>query len=398
MPSKKTNMDDNQEQMNCPPDAEQTETNNAAETTARPEVKSQRTGAPSTPAAEKRIPERVPIVIPTTGGDMPRGPRLPETFADERDDVLGVINELEEQLDRYEDLRENLERELTQTQEQNQAAKQRIQELEWQMVTLQTRLEALEQVRQEITLLEEEVNDSNARAQRLGEQLARTEKEKTRLAGELKTASKQLEELWSTRKERDGLRVDIKNAVGRLDQLERSQKELQDERSSMVLKLQEMQLALDEARNSKHQLEMDLRTSESRNEELRGAGEDLKEKLETLRAEKKNLQVQYTHLERENTRLIEQQQFAECELNSLRNMNRNAESALTNVKKAFAEVRIALAETKTRARRRVTDNRPRAAGALSGVLESMLTDPDSEAVRNLAAAMPGQPVPEPVNE
>lgn len=392
MPNKKDNFDENQEQNERPSELEQTEDDNVGQAASAPELTAKSPSPPPRPR-ESRPPSRVTIISPSSGGDPPRAPRLPETFADERDDVLGVINELEEQLDRYEDLRENLEKELTQTQEQHQAAKQRIQELEWQTVTLQTRLEALEQVRQEVTLLEEEVNDANARAQRLGEQLARTDKEKARLSGELKTAGKQLEELWSARKERDGLRVDIKNAVARLDQLERSHKELQDERVALQMKLQELQLALDEARNAKHQLEMDLRTAENRNEELRSVGEDMKEKLETVRAEKKNLQIQYTHLERENTRLIEQQQFYECELNSLRNMNRHAESALANVKKAFAEVRVALAETKSRARRRVTENRPRPAVGAGG-LDATLLDPDEETIRNLAAAMPGRPVAE----
>ena len=226
---------------------------------------------------------------------------LPDTFTDERDDVLAVINELEDQLDRYEDIRENLERELNEVREQDQAAKQRIQELEWQNVTLQTRVEALEQVRQEISLLEEEITDANTRSQRLGEQLSRSEKDTIRLTSELKAANKQLEELWATRKERDGLRADIKNASARLDQVERANKELQEERNSLLLKYQESQLGLDESRAARHQIEMDLRSSEDRNENLHANVEELQQKLDSLRGEKKKVQAQLTHLERENS-------------------------------------------------------------------------------------------------
>lgn len=295
---------------------------------------------------------------------------LPDTFKDERDDVLTVINELEDQLDRYEEIRATLERELGEAKEQNQAAGQRIQELEWRAVTLQTRVEALEQVRQETALLEEEIADVNAHGQRLAEQLSRSAKECARLNGELKTANKQLEELWSIRKQRDALRVDIKNARAKLDQLERAQQEALEERKTLQAKVQESQVALDATRAAKHQLEATLRAVDERNEELRRLQEELQQKYETARGEKKNLQAQLTHLERENARLIEQQRFYECELTSLRSMNRNAESALANVKKAFSEVRVALSETKARARRRTIETWPRATGMLRGLCDN----------------------------
>jgi len=63
-------------------------------------------------------------------------PALQDTFVDERNDVISVINELEDQLDRHQEIRETLERELTGTTEKLQSASTRTQELEWQGVTL----------------------------------------------------------------------------------------------------------------------------------------------------------------------------------------------------------------------------------------------------------------------
>ena len=51
--------------------------------------------------------------------------------------------------------------------------------------------------------------------------------------------------------------------------------------------------------------------------------EELADKLETLRADKKALQVQVGQLERENA-LVEQRQFYETELSSMRNASRSA--------------------------------------------------------------------------
>jgi chromosome segregation ATPase len=317
---------------------------------------------------------------PAAAGDRPERQRgalrsLPETFVDERDDVLAVINELEDQLDRYEEIREALEKELTGTTQQLQAAQQRAQELEWQVVSLQARVEAGEQVRQELALLEEEIADANQRAQRFSEQLAEAEKENGRLSSELKAAGKQLEELWLIRKERDGLRADSKTLRTRLDQLERTQRELIEERSGLLARLQEMQAALDETRSVRAQLETELRASEDRNQELRRVQAALEEKLEALRVEKRTLQAQLTKLERENSRLLEQQHFFECELTSLRSMNRSAETALTNVKRAFHEVRAALAETKARARRRTLETWPARAQTALRVAEAAAANP-----------------------
>ena len=112
--------------------------------------------------------------------DHADGPRsLQDTFIDERNDVLAVINELEDQLDRHQEIRETMERELTATSEKLQASNQRVQELEWQVVTLQTRADALEQARGDVTSLEEELADANARAQRDHEQVVAVEKERT---------------------------------------------------------------------------------------------------------------------------------------------------------------------------------------------------------------------------
>lgn len=123
----------------------------------------------------------------------------------------------------------------------------------------------------------------------------------------------------------------------------------------MHAKLQETQAQAEELRAGKHQAEVELRAADDRTQELRRAQESLEQKLEAMRTEKRAVQAQIVHLERENARLIEQQQFYECELTSVRSLNRNTEAALTNVKKAFSEVRLALSETKSRARRRTCE-------------------------------------------
>jgi len=306
---------------------------------------------------------------------------LHDTLLDERNDVMTVINELEDQLDRHQEIREALERELAEANEKVQSGAQRNQELEWQVVSLQTRVEALEQVRQEVALLEEEVASANARLQRMNEEYSTLEKERGRLKNELKAASKQLEELWAVRKERDGLRADVKDLTVKIGEIERGQREWTEERGQLLSRLQETQVAVEEARTERHQHQILLRAAEDRARELSKIQEELTDKIDGIRAEKKNLQAQLTHLERENARLIEQRQFYETELTSLRSMNRNAETALASVKKAFAEVRVALTETKSRARRRMIETWPRIGIPLRGM--------DGEATTPTAAARPG---------
>jgi len=306
-------------------------------------------------------------------------PALQDTFVDERNDVISVINELEDQLDRHQEIRETLERELTGTTEKLQSASTRTQELEWQVVTLQTRIDALDQVRQQAATLEEELTDANARAHRIKEQLLTTEKERAQLKNDLKVANKQLDELFAIRKERDGLRTDSKMLSTKVEELERNQREMFEERGHLQTQLSEAHANLEQATTERNQLQMGLRTAEDRIRELAQVQDSLTDKIDSMRGEKKNLQVQITHLERENNRLIEQRQFYECEVTSLRNQARTAEAALASVKKAFGEVRVALTETKSRARRRTVDTWPRIGSALRGLptdeTDSTTTEP-----------------------
>ncbi len=305
----------------------------------------------------------------TTATVYPKAPqRLQDTFTDERNDVLTVINELEDQLDRQQEIREALERELTSTNENLQDANQRNQELEWQTVTLQTRVDALEQLKQEVSALEEELTDANTRAQRINDQFIEADKDRARFKNELKAANKQLDELWTVRKERDGLRTECRNLSMKVEELERVQRDLVEQRSQLQLQTQDLQADLEGIQTDRSKLEELTRQQTDRVRELGQIQESLAEKVEALRTEKKNIQVQIAHLERENSRLAEQRQFYEGEVTTLRSQNRTAEAALTSVKKAFSEVRVALTETRARARRRVVDTWPRVGSPLEGVI------------------------------
>ncbi len=320
-----------------------------------------------TPAA-REARQRIETVAAMADNERSAARRnLQDAFIDERNDVLAVINELEDQLDRHQEARTVLERELTEANEKLQSANQRAQELEWRTVTLQTRVDALEQLRNEVTTLEEELADAAARTQRTNEQLLGLERDRNRLRAELKAAQKQLDELWAVGKERDSLRAEYKLLSTKVEELERIQRETVSERAALQAQLQEAQLALEQTGAERNNLQASLRGAEDRIRELVQVQEVLDDKLESLRTEKKNLQAQLAHLERENARLVEQRQFYECEVTSLRNQSRSAEAALNCVKKAFSEVRIALTETKSRARRRALDGWPRIGTPLRGL-------------------------------
>jgi len=351
------------------------------------------TNTPTTPAQQAR--QRLEAAVTTVESDRPNpGRTLQDTFIDERNDVLAVINELEDQLDRHQEIRETLERELTEANEKLQLANQRTQELEWRLVTLQTRVDTQEQLRGEVTALEEELADTAARAQRTNEQLLTIEKDRNRLKGDLKAIQKQLDELWAVGKERDGLRSECKLLSTKVEELERAQRETISDRTTLQAQIQDAERALEETTEERNRLQTAQRAAADRIHELTQIQEVLEDKLETLRTEKKNFQVQIAHLERENTRLVEQRQFYECEVSSLRNQSRAAESALTAVKKAFSEVRIALTDTKSRARRRTLDSWPRIGTPLRGLANEIdpsgPDDPQPE-MPNIEVPVPPDP-------
>jgi chromosome segregation ATPase len=316
---------------------------------------------------------------------------LQDAFLDERNDVLAVINELEDQLDRRQEVQESLERQLNATTEQLQAAKQRVQEFEWHAVTLQTRTDELEHLRQEVTTVEEALNDERACGQRANEQLAIAEKDRSRLQAELKTSQKQLDDSWTIRKERDGLRTDYKTLSAKIEELERTQREAVAERAALHSDLQEARGSLEQLAGERNQLVITQRGAEDRLRELTQVQATLEEKIEALRGEKKSGQAQITHLERENARLVDQRQFFECEVTALRNQNRSAEAALTSIKKAFGEVRVALTETRARTQRRSLDTWPRIGSTLrTGRQNEVPTSPPTTPPSPNVAAAPSE--------
>lgn len=335
------------------------------------------------PGPTKITVETTPQTL-ATASSTPRGtPRFSgDAFADERDDVLSVINELEDQLDRYEAVRANLERELAESRTELATVRQRLRETEWQTAAAQTRIEVLEQVRGDMALLEEELTDANVRTQRASEQFARAQADNTRLTQELKSAHQQLDELLIVRKERDSLRGETRTLRARLEQIERTQNEMIAERTGLHGRIEDLRSTAEAQRAARITVDAELRGMQERLNETVRARQELAETLESLRNEKKGLQVQLTHFERENARLAEQQKITESEAATLRSINHGAESALTNVKKAFTEVRAALSETRLRARRRPIETRLRGTPTVpAGVSGDELLTEVNEAMR-----------------
>lgn len=293
--------------------------------------------------------------LPGTTRDRARSSA--DSLTNEYGDVLAVINELEDQLDRYEEIRATLEHQLDAAREQDQSAQQRVRELEQQVVTLQAQVVALELARQEVAMLEDELASANARTNQLSEQLAQVEKENSRINAELTTARQQIDQLGAAGRERDTLRIEIRKIAAKLGQLERTHQAVLEKHGLTQMKLEEAQAALEETRVAKGQIEIELGAAADRNVELRRAQDDLQERLDAARAERKDLLAQLAHAERENVGLIERRHSQDRELASLRGLNRNTELALANIKKAFGEVRAALTETRSRARRRAKQAR-----------------------------------------
>jgi chromosome segregation ATPase len=304
---------------------------------------------PARPDPDAQLPT---CLEPTASERPPVGGALGETLVDERDDVLGVVSELEDQLDRYEEIRERLEDELNRTREQRSTAESTIQRLEWQIKAYQTQVEAHERLRQEAAALEERLADTNARTVRLGNQLEDAEKETQRLSRELSAAQSQADSLWTVQQETERLKVDLDAAQAQRAEIEQVLAEVAEDRNALRVQLQGTQAKCAELAGLNQQLEAKLRAARDNNDELRRAQDLLMGKLDQIRAERKNGLSQVAHLERENARLIERQRYHEREITSLRNKVRGAESEVAAATKAFTEVRAALLETSARTRRR----------------------------------------------
>ena len=343
-----------------------------------------------TSAASSR-PKR--IAVAADGTLPPAGTERPKvTGKNEWGDVLAVVSELEQQLNRYDEMRAALQRELNDLSETHQATKQHEQELEWQVVALQARADSEAQTRHEVTLLEEELNDAKAGMKRVQSQLGVALEENAKLNEQLKQTAGELEQLVEIRAECDERRAENLKLKSDLQRIETARREIDQQRQAAESKFEETRGLLEQARAARHQAELNLRVALDRNRESKLAREQLEQQLEAARTQARALRAQAEHSDRQQARNIEQQQYYERELTSLRSVNRSTEAALCRIKKAFQDVRGALAETRARARRRATDGWPQ----LGETAERLLTDlPASRALVDLAKverrSQPDQP-------
>ena len=119
--------------------------------------------------------------------------------------------------------------------------------------------------------------------------------------------------------------------------------------------MHETQATLREVRTNRHKLELDLRTAHDRIQKMQRVQETLGEKLVLLRAEKKALQGEFNVLEDAYGRLKEEKHNVEYEISTLRNKNQHAAEVIAKAKRVFGDVRLALSQTRSRARQRPGD-------------------------------------------
>src|SRR5690606_37423027 len=140
---------------------------------------------------------------------------------------------LEDQLDRYEEIRERLETELSDAHEQRARHEAAIQKFEWQIRSYEAQIGAHEQLRQENLLLEEKITDANARVQRAVSQFEEAEKEIQRLTHELNVAQRQVDSLWTLQKEVEGLKSDLKSANTKRAEADQIARDAGEERNNL---------------------------------------------------------------------------------------------------------------------------------------------------------------------
>lgn len=300
-------------------------------------------------------------------GGGPSGDPGADILAREQDDVIEVINDLAQELDRYQGIRARLEAKLLESRDQLAASNRRIQELEWHINTFEARAESADEIRREIATVEDELGTASERAHALGQELECEKRETVRLTDELRSANAQLEELWGVRAERAELASEVERLQAELGQIEHTLADLHDERTRLASQLQETQSTLREVRTQSHKFEHDLRNANNRIEKMQSVQESLGEKLVLLRAEKKALQDDYIKLDDAYGKLTEDRSTVEYEINSLRDRNRHAGEVIARAKRVFGDVRLALSQTRSRARKRPGNIWPELSGDMKFV-------------------------------
>ena len=270
--------------------------------------------------------------------------------SDEGSSIIALIKDLHSQIEAAHELKEALEADLDSLKEK--LAKEQVVrgELEAQVKLLEAKAALGEQLREDLSFVEEERNEIARRLEHTTHQLGKITAERDRLAEQNAADQARIKDLEC---DKITLEANVLNLEEKVADMGRLRQELADTREELQRSKEDGQSLkgrLDATEAAKNSLELELATTRELVRNQNGQIDELKESLSTARAELVDLRARLEREEIENTNLTEVNKRADHELKTLNARLESVKKELDLNKKALRNIHSAAMRTTSRPR------------------------------------------------
>lgn len=275
-----------------------------------------------------------------------------EEVSEESSSILSFVKDLERQLDAAYALKEAVETDLAAAQEtlgEESAARA---ELEAQVKSLKERAALVDQLREDISFVEQERDAALRRLTEATTQLEQSAKERGSLADRLDAAEKRINELQQYKMDMDLQAGNLKDELAMAERLREEVADLTDARLALEEEVGDLRNRLEASETSKSALELNLTSNREIIRGLREEVENLRKELAAVNIDLTDVRAQLGEQMARSRNLAEANRTLEREAKMLASKHESTVKELEAAKQALRDIRTATAHTTGRARRR----------------------------------------------
>ncbi len=266
--------------------------------------------------------------------------------------IIAVIKDLHAEIEAGCELKEALEADLAAVKNKLSAEESVRTELEARIKLLEAKAALGDQLREDISFVEEERNETARRLEQVTSQVEELAEERDTLAEQKAVDEARIKEVQNDRISLEAKVLNLEETVAEMDRLRDELAEARDNAQRFEENAQNIKGKLEATEVAKNALDLDLTTTR---ELLRNQSEqidELKDELADTRTQIADLRAQADRQEIENVNLVEVRRRGEREIKTLTARVESVKKELDASKKALRDIRSAAVRTTERVRER----------------------------------------------
>lgn len=262
--------------------------------------------------------------------------------------ILHIVKDLETQLDNAFAIKEALEADLADTQAKLVEETATRSELEGRVQLLEAQAALVEQLRDELSFVEEERSEVARKFKEIESQVKQITRERDTLTEQMVATDVRIADLEQVKVNLEAQVLNLEEAVADRRSLHKELEQANSARNKLMQQVKDLTGQLEATETSRKALELDLSTSKDVASGMRGELEELREKLGATETRLVEMGDQLEEQQFENGNLVESNRRLEREVKTLTAKNEVISTELETTKKALREIHNAAARTTKR--------------------------------------------------